>query len=359
MKTLYVLSVSLMLAFNFACDTHTGDLAEPSFAGMSQDLLPPNAALPSFSLQSTFSRGFGLNNAGVVAGSVKKPDGTIVAFTATGQNIWYSDEPVASDGLPVIRFSVNDRGEVAGHKIVPGGIAPVVWKKGQAHDLELLPGYQYGEVFDINTSGQMVGESLNGNYAAPTSYRATVFSLDGDAIDLGTLGGNIASAIGINDKGEIVGFAEATTPGQTRAFLYKDGSMSELGTLGGPWSNANAINNRSEIVGRSVLADGVSIRGFFWSDGQMTNIGTLGGNSSVAVDINDRSEVVGFSRISSGPFHAFLYKDGNMVDLGALLPGPDSRAMSINNKGDVTGYYTRPDGTIHAFLYQNGEMTEL
>lgn len=353
MKIFQIISVGIMLMMSLSCEKNT-DVIEPDSA-----LNPRSHTNSPLTLGSTFSRGFGLNNSGVVAGSVINADGVVVAFTLSHQGIWYSDEPVASNGLPVIRFSVNDRGEVAGHKIVPGGISPVVWKNGQAHDLDLLPGYQYGEVFDINASGQMVGESLNGNYAAPTDYRATVFSLDGGAIDLGTLGGNIASAIGINDKGEIVGFAETTTPGETRAFLYKDGSMSDLGTLGGPWSNANAINNRSEIVGRSVLADGFSIRGFLWRDGQMTNIGTLGGNSSVAVDINDRGEIVGFSRISSGPFHAFLYRDGDMVDLGALLPGPDSRAMSINNNGDVTGYYTRPDGTTHAFLYQNGQMIEL
>lgn len=352
MKIIEIFSIGIILMMSLSCEKNT-DVMEPDSA-----LAPRSPMDLSGVLGGSFSRGFGLNNSGVVAGTVRNPDGILTVFTLSNQGIWYSDEAVVSDGLPVVRISINDRGDVAGHKRVPSGILPMVWKHGQGYDLPLLPGYQYGEVFDINNSGQMVGEALNGNYVSPTDYRPTVFSLEG-ATDLGTLGGNIGSAAGINEKGEIVGFAETSTPGQTRAFLYKNGIMSELGTLGGPWSNANAINNRSEIVGRSVLADGVSIRGFFWSDGQMTNIGTLGGNSSVAVDINDRSEVVGFSRISTGPFHAFLYTDGNMVDLGALLPGPDSRAMSINNNGDVTGYYTRPDGSIHAFLYRNGEMIEL
>ncbi|HEY3387828.1 MAG TPA: hypothetical protein VGK46_15045 [Saprospiraceae bacterium] len=352
MKRYSVLSVGIFALLFLSCDKNSDVVVLDS--GIS-NRTPPHA--PN-TLNSSFSRGFGINNFGVVTGCVRNGYGQIVAFALSHQGIWFSDETVAPEGIPTIRFSVNDKGHVAGQRVVPGGIAPVVWKNGQAYDLPLLPGYEFGEVFDINNKGQMVGESLNGNYVSPTENRPTVFSLEG-ATDLGTLGGNIGAAVGINEKGEIVGWAETSTPGQTRAFLYKDGVMKDLGTLGGPWSNATAINNKSEIVGRTVLADGVSIRGFLWVNGQMTNIGTLGGNSSVAQDINDRGEIVGFSRISSGPFHAFIYSDGVMTDLGALLPGNDSRAISINNDGDVTGYYTHPNGSVHAFLYRNGEMIEL
>ena len=356
MKFTQILTAGILVMSAFGCDKEADMDVRPE--GISEEILT-RVSDDYTTLGSSFSRGFGINNAGVVTGSVEGPAGVIVAFTLSNQGIWYSDEPVAGDGLPVIRFSINDKGDVAGHKKVPGGITPVVWINGELHELAVLSGYQYGEVFDINASGLMVGESLNGNYVNPPDLRATVFNLDGEPVDIGTLGGSIASAVGVNDKGDIVGFAETTVPGQTRAFLYRDNEMVDLGTLGGFWSNANSINNKGEIVGRSVLADGVSIRGFYYYNGQMENIGTLGGNSSVAVDINDRGDIVGFSRISTGPFHAFLYRDGVMTDLGSLLPGTDSRAMSINNNGDVTGYYTRPDGTVHAFFWRNGEMLEL
>jgi probable HAF family extracellular repeat protein len=319
------------------------------------------ATVGQFTLDSEFSRGFGINNAGDVAGSMKDADGNTVAFQLSKGGLWNSDEAVMPNGLPEVRFAINDRGDVAGHKAVTGGILPVVWKKGLMYDLKVLPGYSYGEVYDINASGQMVGESLNGNFVAPPQARATVFSVNKPPVDLGTLGGSIASAAGNNDRGDVVGFAETSIPGQMHAFVYTNGTMYDLGTLGGAFSNANAINNRGEIVGRSALPNG-AIRGFYCQalGTPLINLGTLGGNSSVAVDINDRGSIVGFSRIGTGQFHAFLYENGTMTDIGALIAGTtDSRAMQINNNGDITGYYTSTDGSVHAFLYRNGVMYPL
>jgi probable HAF family extracellular repeat protein len=354
MKTFQTFFVGSLLLSSLACDQNL-ELAGPEPGTKNASVLT-RAPENDLSLESDFSRGFGINNSGAMAGSVRNEEGTIVAFKMTGHNTWFSEEAVAPNGLPEIRFSINDRGDVAGHKIVPGGISPVVWKNGELYDVPNLAGYQYGEVYDINASGVMVGESLNGNYVTPTAMRAVLFSLDGDAVDLGTLGGTKASAAGINDQGDIVGAADNSL-GQSRAFLYKDGVMQDIGTLGGTVANANAINNKGEIAGRSLLANG-AIRGFLYSDGVMTDLGTLGGASSVAYDVNDRGEVVGFSRISNGQAHAFLYKDGVMTDLGAL-GGIDSRAIKINNHGDIIGYYTLVDNSVHAFLYKDGEMIGL
>lgn len=354
MKTIQLWIGGCMLLSIFSCDNAT-ELAGPNPESVPALLLrSPQDDYPL--LPSGFSRGFGINNAGTMVGSTLNEDGEVVVFKLTQNALLYSDETVAPNGMPEIRFAINDRGDVAGHKVVPGGIAPVVWKNGQIQDLQILTGYNYGEVFDINDSGQMVGECLNGNFVTPTAYRATVFSLDGEAEDLGSLGGTKSAAVGINDQGQIVGVAENAL-GQFRAFLYEDGIMQDIGTLGGTSSNANAINNRGEIVGRSFLANN-AIRGFLYKDGVMTDLGTLGGAASVAFDINDHGDIVGFSRIPSGQARAFLFKDGVMQDLGAL-GGVDSRAIGINNRGDIIGHYTLPDGTIHAFLYRDGVMIAL
>lgn len=354
MKMFKFLSLSMMMLFALSCEKDVLVSPDPGLqpAGImvrsSQNDFPP--------LGQGFSRGMGINNSGAMAGSVRNSNGTVVAFKLTKHELWMSDEAVAPNGMPEIRFSINERGDVAGHRIVPGGILPVVWENGVANDLSVLTGYQFGEVYDINACGQIVGESLNGSFVTPSAMRATVFSLEGDAIDLGTLGGAKSSAAGINDLGQIVGVAENAL-GQQRAFLYEDGVMTDIGTLGGTIANANAINNNGQIAGRSLLANG-AIRAFLYSEGVMTDLGTLGGAASVAFDSNDRGDVVGFSRVASGQAHAFLYKDGVMTDLGTL-GGIDSRAISINNRGDIIGHYTLPDNSVHAFLYTDGEMIPL
>ena len=308
------------------------------------------------SLGSGFSRAFGINNSGVITGSVRNTNGKVVAFMLKNNRRHYFSEEVSPNGIPEIRFAINDPGEIAGSRMNGTGITPVLWKNGQAYDLQTLPGQQYGEVFSINNAGVMVGESLNGNYVTPTSIRATVFSLSGPPIDLGTLGGSKASALGVNEQGHIVGFAD-NAAGQSHAFLYKDGVMRDLGTLGGTFSNANGINNRGEVVGRSALPNN-EIRGFLYKEGIMQSIPTLGGNSSVALSINDKGDIVGFARISNGDTHAFLYSNGVMQDLGTL-GGVSSRAHYINNRGDVVGQYVKADGSTHGFLYRNGEMFPL
>ncbi len=75
--------------------------------------------------------------------------------------------------------------------------------------------------------------------------------------DLGTLrGGGFGAAIGINDPGQVVGYATIKS-GQYHAFLYDHGVMTDLGTLpGGGSSFANNINASGQVVGQSQTANG-------------------------------------------------------------------------------------------------------
>ena len=77
-------------------------------------------------------------------------------------------------------------------------------------------------------------------------------------IDLGTLGGNASEALGINDRGEAVGWA-LDVEGKTNAFVWRNGHMSGLGFLpGGSNGVATAINNHGEITGHAdVIATNV------------------------------------------------------------------------------------------------------
>lgn len=69
--------------------------------------------------------------------------------------------------------------------------------------------------------------------------------------DLGTLGGRVTDAYGINDAGQVVGYG--FTSSGSRAFLWKNGKMKDLGTLGGSSSWAYGINHESQVVGEAEI----------------------------------------------------------------------------------------------------------
>lgn len=179
--------------------------------------------------------------------------------------------------------------------------------------------------------------------------------------DLGTVGGHISWAAGINNAGQVAGYATTSGDATAHAFLYGSGGMSDLGTLGGKvdYSLAYGINSAGLVVGGSNTGPG-PYHAFMYSNGTMSDLGTLGGGDSSAYAINNAGQVVGVARTTANAAqHAFSYTiGGGMRDLGTL-GGLFSWAYGVNNAGQVVGQASTIGGAEHAFLYSNGSMSDL
>jgi probable HAF family extracellular repeat protein len=229
-------------------------------------------------------------------------------------------------------------------------------------DLGTLGG-SFSTAIGVNNRGQVVGFS-----GITNDMNEHAFLYSGHQIqDLGTLGGDESEAYGINNHGQIAGISNLTVNGGfTHAFLYSAGHMQDLGTLGGSFSAANGINNRGQVVGSSgVTGDPAASHAFLYSAGHMQDLGTFGGTQSYASSINDWGQVAGASLPAgdSSSEHAFLYSRHHMEDLGTL-GGSLSSATCINNRGQVVGRSSLiaslgPFGPQYAFLYSNGRMINL
>ena len=253
-------------------------------------------------------------------------------------------------------FSVNRLGFAVA--VLLSGVAGDAWGQVQykVTDLGTLPGGTSSYPFAINNLGQIAGVS----YTSIDVASAFLYS-GGTMQNLNDLlGGENSVATGIDDKGQVVGYSDASG---VYAFLYSNGTITDLGTLpGGSQSIARAINNLGQVVGVTENSSGFQHAFLYSGSGPMQDLGTLpGGTLSVAYDINDSGQIVGYAPTSSGAGSAFLYSGGSMQNLGSL--GGSSVAYAINDVGQVVGNYVVNSGDFsgadHAFLYSGGSMQNL
>jgi probable HAF family extracellular repeat protein len=256
--------------------------------------------------------------------------------------------------------------------------AAVVWKDGQIISLGTFGGtFSYAGA--INNHDQVVGFALNStpdsfdlgdfcqNFPMAMQMRAFIWHR-GVMRDLGTLGGTDSCALFINERGQVAGnsFTNSTVnPGTglptLHPFFWDGDEMKDLGTLGGTLAFAQGINNRGQVAGASSLADDMTFHAFLWGKGKLTDFGTLGGLRVEAIGLSEAGEIVGKADLPGQlTYHAFLAKNGEMTDLGTQDGDPCSDAISINEKNQIVGYSEDCSGSFgHAFLWENGHMSDL
>jgi len=235
--------------------------------------------------------------------------------------------------------------------------------------LETLDGAN-SEAYAINDRGQVVGQAEAGRNAK----RHAVLWESGATTRLRGLPGHRRSeATAINNAGDIVG-ASCPDAGECVAVLWRGDELVQLGSLGGN-TVARGINATSQVVGESVLPVAKPLyverfpHAFLWEQGVMLDLaGDFEDPSTVATAVNDAGRVVGYShcgcRTTPGP-RAFLWDYGVVVHLGTF-GGSSARAFDVNERGDVVGeaeMLSRREGQVaasmRAFLWRDGRLTHL
>ena len=195
-------------------------------------------------------------------------------------------------------------------------------------------------------------------------------------------GGLNSYATGVNNRGEIVGWAEngvqdptcnkALQTLQFRAAIWEpDGSMKELPPLpSDSTSAATAINDLGQVVGISgacgIAVGGVSAtHSVLWQNGVPTEIPNLGGHTwNTPTAINNQGTIVGFSlpagQDGTRNFEAFLWTQAaGLVRVGKLPGDIRAEALGVNEKNQVVGLSRGGPHVFRAFIWQNGVMGDL
>ena len=286
------------------------------------------------------SRATAINNAGVVVGQYMR---VADYFGFVYSNNVFSYLPLLGyppGGAPgASATAINDLGQITGYSTTTNNYRHAfLYDNGVLNDLGTL-GSNGSVGFGINNSGVVVGNSA----LQDLTPRGFIFT-DGVMQPLGTLGGQGSEAFAVNNLGQVVGDSDIGNY-VTHAFLYDaTQGMRDLGDLGSayPDSWAQGINDLGQVVGYALNpGNAMHGRGFLY-DGVMRSVGTLGGDSSRANAINNHGQIVGTSNDYDNEPHAFVWQDGLMYDLNHLVP-PNSGwrlqvANHINECGQIVGY---------------------
>jgi probable HAF family extracellular repeat protein len=276
---------------------------------------------------------------------------------------------ISASGL-VEGWSENGQLDSAG---LPVGRATLWTKEGKITDLGAVPGGTSSLATALNNLGHVVGFSDNDipdafSMAGVANQTRAFLWQNGVIKDLGTLGGTDALPFFVNEAGQVGGVSYTNSafsmncsfPLTTHAFFYENGKMTDLGTFGGSCSGFGYMNNRGQVIGYANTPD-ENNHAFLWDkQSGLMNLGELpGGLYSGAQWINEAGEVVGGS--DGGTFfHATLWKNGAVIDLGTVYGETCSEANSINSAGQIVGFASADCfSEDHAFLAEHGSIIDV
>lgn len=297
--------------------------------------------------------------------------------------------------------SINTLGWATGSSNLSGNTTmhATLWSHGSTLDLGTLGGPNSATLWPVHNNRGIIagvsdtssmdplGESWScGAFFLPSHTGHSCLGFvwrNGVMKPLPTLGGNNGFATGVNNRGQVVGWAESAVHDPTcvppqvlqfEAVIYgPNGNVRELPPFSGdPDGAATAINDQGEVVGISGICQNAvgnlsAEHAVLWANGVPMNIGNLGGAGwNTPMAINERGEIVGFSDLTGDNngqtpnFHAFLWTSQKGIqDLGTLPGDVLSEALGINDEGQVVGVSIDANNNERAFIWQNGVMTDL
>jgi len=272
-------------------------------------------------------------------------------------------------------YGINDAGHVAGTSARDDHKEGFFWspETGMIGVGDLPGGGEFSVGYALNDCDRVVGYS-GADAGEGSTQEAFLWDAESGIRGLGDLPGGYFNSVAydVNDLTQVVGWSESYNG--VEAFLwYPDEGMIGLGFLPGGigYSSGHAINNLGQVTGNSGSYEG--LQAFFWDpDEGMIGLGVPDGPDpfSSANDINDLGQVVGLAATDSewpSAHFGFIWDRENGMRKVRELPFDDSASgdyawidggKAINNRGQILGY--APDARRFVIItpYVPGDLND-
>ena len=331
-----------------------------------------------------YGRPFGINDAGTITGWTRNSAGAYSGFLYNGTS--QQTIPLLAGATDTLPRSIDADGTVVGY--AAGAAGTTAFTFDQVHGTtpigSLVPGGE-SQATGIR-NGKIAGWAASSQLDLGGHPAFHAFLYDGTMHDLGTFGGLMSVAYGINASGQVVGGADTATndfSGQvvSHAFVYSMGKMHDLGTtdpMFAPSSYGTSINAVGQVVGVAYSPSGFGGNAFLWTpevsnstQGKMELLQDLlpadaGWRLYSAWGINDVGQIVG-TGFHNGAQAAFLMTPANLINSSSLklsssYPGgtPQDNIDGIvcdNLRGMVPDLLDKIDITVDASAYPNADFS--
>lgn len=258
---------------------------------------------------------------GVHHGFVRRPDGSVIelqgaistplavneAGTSVGDgqfNGVFASATWTPDGLLTVgsagrtNFGINGPGQITGQNgstafIETPGLAPVT--------LAHLPGATVSVGAAINDSGWVVGTSGD---------RATLWRPGAAPQNLGLFtGGTFSGTTAVNNRGQVVGYGDSSTAFYGSFIWDSSSGQHDLGSPGGDITLATGLNDAGQVVGQWGFFGVYNPVGFMWTaDGGIRSIHDIAGPDFFVSEANDINNFAQLAVNGSGAVTGGAYR---------------------------------------------------
>jgi hypothetical protein len=220
---------------------------------------------------------------------------------------------------------------------------------------------QETDTFAVNQFGTIAGDYVDANGVQHAMILGkTLRSIDHP--NCTTSGGFSAGAIafyGLNKSCAAAGWCTNTTTGRYEGFVYDSGKFTPINFPNSTGTQAIGINDKGDVVGLYLDSSGLQ-HGFVKTGTRYKSIDVSGGTSTEAWGINNSGQITVFAIGSTGGYESFLYNGTTfkkVSDPNASTTGTIARI--VNNNGDVAGAYFNSSGAEVGFLLHAGKYYDV